>query len=254
MNRMSTTQWTTLLVTAITIGVNILANALPLNGQSTGEISDRFEILFVPEGYVFSIWGLIYVGLIAFAIFQAGSAQREDPLLARIRPAYWLASLANSVWIFLWHYEFFALTLVAMLTILGSLISIYWMMRGGRADFGRQERWLLQAPFSVYLGWISVATIANTAQVLFWLGWGGGGLSPAAWTITMLTVAAVLGVGMQWREGDHLYAAVLVWAFLGIARKQMDHPNVVMAAWGAAALLVVMFAARPTLQASRQNE
>src|SRR5512137_1573723 len=90
-----------------TIVVNALANILPINGQNTGEISDRFKVYFVPAGYVFSIWGLIYLGLIAMAIYQALPSQRANP---RLRSTGWwisLGGLANIAWIFLWHYEKF---------------------------------------------------------------------------------------------------------------------------------------------------
>src|SRR5512143_1367388 len=113
------------LTALVTLVVNGLANALPLNGQNTGQISDRFQVYFVPAGYVFSIWGIIYLGLIAYAVFQVLPAQRENP---RMRATGWwvsLGGLANSAWIFLWHYERFPLTLIAMLTLLGTLIVTY---------------------------------------------------------------------------------------------------------------------------------
>src|SRR5690606_18257634 len=135
-----------------------------------GEISDRFPIRFVPEGYVFSIWGLIYLGLIVFALYQASPARRGNQLLDHIAPAYWLASLANSTWILLWHYEQFVLTILVMLVLLDSLIYIY---RNGAASKGDGLfRWCVQIPYSVYLGWVSVATIANASQVLTFLQWG----------------------------------------------------------------------------------
>src|SRR5512134_2462313 len=118
---------------AATITINVLANALPINGLNTGQISDRFQVYFVPAGYVFSIWGVIYLGLIAFAIFQALPSQRENP---RLRAAGWwisLGGLANSAWIFLWHYEQFPLTLIAMLVLLGTLIVTYLRLDIGRS-------------------------------------------------------------------------------------------------------------------------
>ncbi len=111
-------QWVNLLAFGATFALNGLANALPLNGQSTGEISDRFQVYFVPAGYVFSIWGLIYLGLGAFAVYQALPAQREAPRLRRIGYLFALSCLANIAWLFLWHYEQFPLTLVAMLSLL----------------------------------------------------------------------------------------------------------------------------------------
>ena len=125
MKKINSKQIITIFFTLFTIVVNGLANILPLNGQETGEISDRFDIYFVPAGYVFSIWGIIYLGLIAFSIYQALPAQKDNPLLNKIYPAYWISSLANIVWLFLWHYNVFSVTLVAMVTILISLLYIY---------------------------------------------------------------------------------------------------------------------------------
>src|SRR5512146_2629169 len=133
----------------MTLIVNILANALPLNGQNTGQISDKFKVYFVPAGYVFSIWGLIYLGLIAYGIFQALPAQRENP---RLRATGWwiaLGGLANSAWIFLWHYQQFPLTLVAMLVLLASLIITYLRLGVGRTTVSPAERWAVRLPFSV---------------------------------------------------------------------------------------------------------
>lgn len=236
-----------LLVTLITVGVNILANALPLNGQGTGEISDRFAIVFVPAGYVFSIWGLIYLGLLAFAIYQAMPQQKDNALIERIFPAYLTANLANSVWVFLWHYEAFLLTLLAMVILLVSLLAIYLTLtRAGQAQ-SRNERWLVRAPFSLYLGWISVATIANISQVLFFVEWGGWGIAPETWAAIMLVIATLLGLTMLWRERDWLYTSVLVWAFIGIAVKQAAIPLAANSAWVLAALLGVAIFVLPKL-------
>jgi hypothetical protein len=131
-----------------------------LNGLNTGQISDRFQVYFVPAGYVFSIWGLIYIGLIAYGIFQSLPAQRENP---RLRATGWwivLGGLANSAWIFLWHYEQFPLTLLAMFTLLAALIITYLKLGTGQSKVSKTETWAVRVPFSVYLGWISVATVA----------------------------------------------------------------------------------------------
>jgi len=239
MKRVTNSQIITILATLLTIVINVLANALPLNGQGTGEISDRFDIYFVPAGYVFSIWGLIYIGLIGFTIYQALPAQRDNKLLKKIYPAYWVGNLANTAWIFLWHYEFFPLTLVAMLTLLGSLLYIYWQLSTASSGFDRNQKWLVKFPLSIYLGWISVATIANVSQVLFFVNWDGWGIAPAAWAVIMIVVAFGLGLLMQWRENDVPYVLVLVWAFIGIALSQADTAMVANAAWATSALLVL---------------
>ena len=250
MKKISVQQIITILVTILTITVNGLANVLPLNGQSTGEISDRFDIYFVPAGYVFSIWGLIYLGLIAFTIYQALPAQKDNPLLKKIYPAYWIGSLANTAWIFLWHYEVFSLTLIAMLTLLASLLYMYLQISREGSSLDGKQKWFVKLPFSIYLGWISVATIANVSQVLFFFDWGGWGISPMVWAVIMLAVATVLGLLMQWRENDWAYVLVLVWAFIGIVNSQADTALVVNAAWIASGLLILAILVVPFLKRS----
>ena len=239
MKKITLNQIVTILITLLTITMNVLANALPLNGQDTGEISDRFDIYFVPAGYVFSIWGLIYLGLIAFMIYQALPAQSDNALLKKIYPAYWIGSLANIVWLFLWHYNVFSLTLLAMLTLLACLIYIYNQFIKAGSELDRNQKWLVKLPFSIYLGWISVATIANVTQVLFYFEWGGWGIAPEVWAVIMLGIATVLGVVMMWREHDVAYVLVLVWAFIGISNSQADTALVANAAWLGSALLII---------------
>jgi hypothetical protein len=233
MNKITPRQIITILATGITIVINGLANTLPLNGLTTGEISDRFEIYFVPAGYVFSIWGLIYLGLIIFTIYQALPGQRDNEVLNKIAPAYWIGSLANSIWIFLWHFEIFSLTLIAMLSILASLLYIYLHIKNSEGF----QKWLVKLPFSIYLGWITVATVANTSQFLFYFNWGGWGITGAAWAAIMIAVASLLGLLMIWRENDTPYLLVLVWAFIGITVSQAATAIVTTTAWSAVAIL-----------------
>jgi hypothetical protein len=226
------------LATAATITMNILANALPLNGQNTGEISDRFKVFFVPAGYVFSIWGLIYIGLIAYAIYQALPAQRENPALERIFWPYLAASAANIVWLFFWHYNLFPLSEVAMLALLASLILIYVRLEIGKKPVSTGMRWAVHSPMSLYLGWISVATIANTSDLLYYWNWSGWGISPEVWAVIILAVTVLLGLLMALRRGDVIFLGVLVWALVGIAVKQAATPLVATSAWIAAILVV----------------
>jgi hypothetical protein len=240
MRKFSSYQMLNILLTLVTITVSGLANTLPLNGLGTGEISNRFTIYFVPASYVFSIWGLIYLGLIAFAIFQALPSQRNNPLLKRISPAFWLANLANSAWIFLWHYEFFALTLLAMGSLLASLLYIYRQISLVRSGFERNQKWLIQLPFSIYLGWISVATIANISQVLFNLNWNAWGIDPAVWAVLLLAIATTLGLTMLVREHDRTYGLVLIWAFVGIAIEQSAEPVIASTSWAVVGILALV--------------
>jgi hypothetical protein len=252
MNKDIIRQISVLLALIVTIAVNVLSNALPLNGLTAGEISDSFEVYFVPAGYVFSIWSLIYLGLIAYAIFQFLPSQRENPRLRHTGWWFVLSSAANSIWLFLWHYSYFALSVVAMLTLLTSLIVIYWRLGVGQQIVTRGERWLVHLPFSVYLGWITVATIANITAFLDFVNWNGFGIAPEIWTIIMLGIAtAVAGLVAYYRQ-DIAYLLVLVWAFVGIGVEQADTPLVANAAYLAAGT-VTFFVILVIIQKFRQT-
>jgi benzodiazapine receptor len=225
------------LAVVATIAINGLANALPLNGRTTGEISDRFQVYFVPAGYVFSIWGLIYLALVAFAVYQALPAQRDNPRLRRIGTLFALSCLANVAWLFLWHYEVFSLTLVAMVALLLSLIAIYLRLEIGRAHASAAERWLAHVPFSIYLGWVTVATIANVTSVLDYANWNGWGIRPEAWTVIMLVAGTGIAAAVGFTRRDVAYMLVIVWAFVGIAVKHAGTPVVATAAWVTAAVV-----------------
>ena len=145
----------------VTLTVNGMANALPLNGQNTGEISNRFPVLFTPAGYVFSIWGVIYLGLLAFGIYQLLPSQKNNSRMEKLGYWFFMSNFFNSALIFAWHYNQFPLSLVIMLGLLASLLVIYLRLQVGIRPVSTSEKWLVNIPFSIYLGWISVATIAN---------------------------------------------------------------------------------------------
>ncbi|MGD2159412.1 MAG: tryptophan-rich sensory protein [Anaerolineales bacterium] len=240
MNRDTLRQWLVLIAVVVTIIFNVLANALPLNGLNTGEISDRFQVFFVPAGYVFSIWGLIYLGLIAYGIYQVLPAQRENPRLRRVGYLFLLSCLANVAWLFLWHYEVFEFTLVAMLVLLFSLIAIYLRLEIGRESVTSGEKWAVQIPFSIYLGWISVATIANVTQLLYYLDWGGWGIAPEVWAVIMLAAGVIISALMSLTRRDIAYSLVLVWAYIGIAQKQSETALVATSALIATGLILLV--------------
>ena len=125
MNKNLVRQILNLVAVVATIVINGLANTLPLNGQNTGEISDRFKVFFVPAGYVFSIWGLIYLFLLAFSIYQALPKQRENPRLVAVGYLFVFSCVANISWLFFWHYNLFVLSLIAMLVLFACLVAIY---------------------------------------------------------------------------------------------------------------------------------
>lgn len=206
-----------------TIAVNAAANIVEFNGVSTAQVSDMFPVFFVPAGYVFSIWGVIYLALGVFVAYQAIALEENDKRLSFITPLFLLGSVANTAWIFFWHYGIIPGSLVMMLVLLFSLIMIYAYLRD-IAGVGKHsiERWTVMLPFSIYLGWICVATIANVSVYLFDIGWGGGFLTPQQWASIMIVVAGLFGVVFAFKYHDVAFNLVLIWAILGIMIKFID--------------------------------
>jgi hypothetical protein len=237
MHKDTVRQITNLLSVVLALTVNILASALPLNGQNTGEISDRFQVYFVPAGYVFAIWGVIYLGWIAFTIFQFQPAQKENQRLRRLGYLFAISNIANAAWLFCWHYNLFGLSVLVMLVLLRLLLASYLRLNVNQTPVSPLEYWSVDVLFSVYLGWITVATVANITDWLYFIGWDGFGIPAQTWAVIMLAVASLLGLGMAATRRDVGYLAVLVWAFVGIAVKQTSAPLVVTSAWIAAALM-----------------
>jgi len=223
-----------------TIVGNALANAIPFNGQTTGEISNRFDVLFVPSGYVFGIWGLIYLSWLFFAVFQFLPSQKANPRLRRIIYPFALSCVANVGWLLMWHYEQFFLSVLVMLTLLGLLILIYSRLGVGKVQVGLGERLCVHLPFSLYLAWISVATIANITIFLSYVGWSGWGIPEPAWANIMIATAATLGIIACLQRRDFAFVVVLIWAFVGIADKQAGTLPVYVGAWTATSVLVLV--------------
>jgi len=225
-------------VTVLTLFMNWAATAIPLNGLSTEMISVMNPTLFTPAGYVFSIWGVVYLGLIAYTVYQALPSQRTNQRLRAIGWIYVASGLLNSLWIFLWHNLQLWWCVLVIFGILVSLILITQRLHPWRLQVSHTEWWTSHLPFSIYLGWICVATIANVAVALVASGWNGGLLSPEAWTVILLLVAAGLGMVYGYVRRDAAYVLVLVWAFAGIAVARQGESQVVL--WSAAILSVMM--------------
>ncbi len=224
------------------IVVNFLSNSLPLNGRTPEQISNSLPSAFTPAPYTFSIWGLIYLAVTGYIIYQALPAQRERPFQQKIGWWFVASSAANMGWIFAWHYGFFALSILFMAAILVSLAMIYARLQIGRSgQAANWQEWLfVHLPFSLYLGWITVATIANIASVAPALGWDGFGIAPAVWAAIMMGAAVVVAGLLLWNRRDFAYAGVLVWALFGIRAAQAGEPLVANTAVAAAALIVVL--------------
>lgn len=231
----------------LVIIVNELANALPINGQTTGAVSDRFPTLFTPAGFTFAIWGVIYCALALFIIYQALPSQRDNHALARVHLLFKLNCLANIGWIFAWHYQLWSATALLMAVILVSLLLIYRRLDiEYRPPFGRQTL-LVFAPFSLYLGWITVATLANISVIQAVTGTLDWGLSEYRWTLVKLALAGAIGVSVLQQRRDILFILVICWAATGIAVGQQGNPGVVGAASVLAVLGLLLAAARALL-------
>ena len=248
-------QFFVIFTTIFTLVMNGAANAIPLNGRGTGEISDSFNVLFVPAGYVFSIWGLIYIGLIAFTIYHSLPGQRQNSLLKKTGWIVALSSIANGAWIYFWHFGNYAVTLLVMLVLLACLIAVYLRLDIGKMKFKTVEKWMVSVPFSLYLGWITVATIANVTALLSFLGWSGGGISATAWTLILLAAGVIISGIMSYTRSDIAYNLVLVWAFIGISVRWLDLAPINAAGFIAAGLVLVLLIASRTLPSAwkRQN-
>jgi len=201
------------------VAVNVMANALPINGIPTGQVSDNYANLFAPAGVTFAIWGLIYLLLGIYTVFQFGllgkgwSAERRQ-LVTEVGIFFTLSSLANMAWIFAWHYDLLGLSVLLMLVILGCLIKIADIV--AKSKLSKTDRWLIKLPFSVYFGWITVATIANITTFLVSIGWNGFGISEPVWTMIILVVGAVIGSWRMLKDKSFAYGLVLIWAYCGI--------------------------------------
>lgn len=220
----------------IVITVNALANALPINGVTSGAVSDMYPTLITPAGYVFSIWGLIYAWLAVFTSYQALPAQRDNPRLQRLGSAFAVSCACNAAWLFAWHHQRIALAWALIVALLVTLMVCYERLRGGPASRG--ERFALLLPFSVYLGWVTVATTANTAILLVDLGVDGGAAAPW-WGAVAIAAATAVGLTVLVRRADSVFCLVLVWAFAGIAVAQGGRSGVVLATTALASLALL---------------
>jgi hypothetical protein len=224
--------------------VNGMANAIPINGQTTGGISAKYPSLFTPAGFTFAIWGLIYLSLAAFVIYQALPAQRSRASLARI--SRWIQAnfVANAAWIFAWHYDLLWLSLLLMLVILITLIAIYRILDVVNPARPAAQRWLVQFPIGLYTGWIAVATIANISAVQTGMGWDNLGTDAVTWTLIKLAIAGAIGATVVLRRLDVVFVLVVAWAAYGISVKQAAAPAVAGAATTLSILAVLLAAAQ----------
>ncbi|MCC7448916.1 MAG: tryptophan-rich sensory protein [Anaerolineae bacterium] len=226
-----------LLATIITVAFNSISQALPVGGRTSADVSNQYTTFFTPANYAFAIWGVIYLLLLSFSIYQALPSQRQNPQMRKISGLYILSCVLNCVWITLFQYDQILFSVIVIVAFLLTLIAIYMQLNTGRVQASRWDRWLLHLPFSVYLGWLCVATIANISVLGVAQNWGNLlGIAAPIWAAIMLVVATAVGLIFAVARRDVGFIMVFVWAFTAIISKQTATPVVTTTA----AIMVVV--------------
>ncbi|MGD1904526.1 MAG: tryptophan-rich sensory protein [Leptolyngbyaceae cyanobacterium] len=235
----------TLLAIFGTLAINTLSNIFPPGGENVGEIANTTlaGVLITPANYAFAIWGLIYVGLIAYGVYQLRPAQRQDPVLQTVNRCLIVACVAQMLWIGLFTLKYFTLSIPVMLVILGALIVCYQALKIGQPA-RRDRRWYANYPFGLYLGWIAVATVVNIASALYAADWSGWGLGDVAWTQIMVVVSGLIAALVIWTKRDIAFTLVFCWAYGAIAIRHGDSMAIAGTAIATAAILLIFLLLR----------
>lgn len=220
------------------IAFNVLAVTLPLGGRATEEVSAMYANLFTPAGFTFSIWSVIYAGLIAFTLYQFLPSQANSKVVQRVAVLFIVSCLLNLSWLLAWHFLWIGVSVILMVLLLLTLIAIYVQVTRRDRDRTLAHRLMVALPFRLYLGWITVATIANISAYLTSTGWDGAPLGEVGWALLLLGATVVLGLLALWTRRDLFYALVLVWGLAGVAVGQAQETAVLIGGIIAAALLL----------------
>jgi benzodiazapine receptor len=226
----------------VTLSVNGLAGTTLLNNRSTAQVSDLYASPITPAGYVFAIWGIIYALLLVFVIYQLLPKQKDKLFQRQIGALFILSSIFNVVWLFLWQYDYITVSLILMFALLATLVTIYLRLGIGKSKVPLIDKLCVQLPFSVYLGWITVASIANMAAALVSVGWDRFGMSAETWAIVAIIIAFIVTLAIIVARKDVAFSLVIVWALTGIAAKQSMYANIVTAIGIATAIILISLA------------
>jgi len=227
----------------ITIFINYLSNTGALNNTTIGEVSNSYRSLFTPAGYTFAIWGVIYLLLIGFAIYQSRSLFKEvknDDVVLKTGWWFVISCVFNSLWVFAWIYEYTAVSCVFIFLLLFSLLKIVVNNRMELDDEPLPIIAFVWWPFVIYSGWVTVASIANVSTYLVKIGWDGLGLSDVTWAIILIAIAVVINVAITWMRNMREFALVGAWALIGIGNANKINNEVLMyVAFISAAVLII---------------
>ena len=224
----------------LTVIMNSLAGSTKIiGGRNTADVSNANFTLIAPAGYVFAIWGVIYILLGIFVVYQALPSQKGKDYLNRISWLFILSSIVNIAWLFVWQYESLSLSVLLIFALLVTLIAIYVRLGIGKSNVILREKLAVHLPFSVYLGWITVASIADVAATLVSYNWNGFGISPSTWAILVVAVTLIIIMLMLATRKDTAYALVIIWALVGIGVNHAGNQTVVVLTEAASALVAV---------------
>ena len=238
-----TLQVSNIIAFIITVIMNYLSNTGIFNNSTMATVSAQYQNYFTPAGYAFSIWGLIYIGLLASLIYQSKGIfnSKEAPaIVSKIGWMFVLSCIANCLWIVAWLYDYTGLSVIIMAILLGSLISIVLRTRM-ELDLITFKRVALEWwPFAMYFGWITVAIIANIAAYLTKLKWDGFGISPVSWTVVMISVAAIIHLFLIWTRNLREAASIGAWGLAAVAVANWnDNQTVAYTAVAATVIILV---------------
>ncbi len=229
-------QFLVIIATVGVILINYFAGVGYINGVTTGAISDKYPTFITPAGYAFAIWSLIYLSLIAFSIYQALPSNTDNPRFKNIRTLYIANCAANCFWIYLWHHDLILASLAVMFFLLGTLALINVVLQKSES---MAETWLARIPFSLYFGWVTVATILNFSIALVFLGVNASESISIILGSILIVAATVLGILIRFKLAIFAYPLAIAWALTAIAVKQSGKTAIVVcAAFGVIALLV----------------
>lgn len=240
-------KWFILIALIAMLTVNALSSALPINGVTPKEVSDRYPNLFVPAPLTFAIWGVIYILVIAYTLYLFGLFRRKGEalnatLLKRTGIVFIITSVLNLSWVIAWHYGLLTVSFLLLVLFLIALIDMRLIIRA-QEPLSIKEKWFVRLPFSVYFGWVTVATIAGATALLVGNGFGGLGLSEAAWTVIILLVGAAIGIATALRFRDVPYLLVFIWAYANILTNHLSPAGFAGAFTGVIATLALSLAA-----------
>ncbi len=219
-------KWIMLVALLAMLTVNALSSILPINGVTPKEVSDRYPNLFVPAPLTFAIWGVIYILVIAYTLYQFGLFRKRgeavnETLLNRTAIVFTVTSILNLSWVLAWHYGLLTVSFLLLVLFLLTMIDMRLIIHA-QEPLSVKEKWFVRLPFSVYFGWVTIATIAGATALLVGSGFGGLGLSESVWTMLILVIGAAIGIATALRFRDIPYLLVFVWAYSNILSNHLS--------------------------------